>query len=228
MSLHGASPSKCVVLNNALDPFIKPPENFDKPAYLLGRYGLKSNDQVVFTLTRINPTEKFKGYVQVITAIARIKQHIPSIKYILAGPCDLAEKRKIEQLVADQGLSANFILAGYIEEKELADHYLLADLFVLPSKKEGFGIVFIEAMAHGLPIICGNADGSTDAIRNSKMGTAIDPDDLAALETTIIQKLSLSLTIDDRKSIQRQCLQHFNEANYRDILEKLIIDETVD
>ncbi|TKC60964.1 glycosyltransferase family 4 protein [Pedobacter hiemivivus] len=228
MKLHGASPSHCVVLNNVLDPFIKLPENFDKPEYLLRRYGLKPGDPVVFTLTRINLAEKFKGYDQVITAVTRIKQYLPSIKYILAGPCEPTEKSRIEQLVADQGLSNNFILAGYIEEKELADHYLLADLFVLPSKKEGFGIVFIEAMAYGLPVICGNVDGSIDAVRNSEMGMAIDPDDIDGLEMAIIQKLSMNLTIDDRKNIQGQCLKHFNETNYRDILEKLIINETVD
>lgn len=228
ISLQRAASSQCVVLNNALDPFMKLPENFDKPAYLLERYGLKYEDRVVFTLTRINSTEKFKGYEQVIAAISRIKQSFPSIKYILAGPCNPTEKRRIEQLIAARGLSNNFILTGYIEEKELPDHYLLADLFVLPSKKEGFGIVFIEAMAYGLPIICGNADGSIDAVRNSEMGMAIDPDNVEALEAAIIQKLSLNVTIEDRKSIQHQCLKHFNEPNYRDILEKLIIDESVD
>lgn len=226
IDLHGAKPSQCVVLNNALDPFMKPPENFDKPAYLLRRYRLRPEDKVIYTLTRINSTEKFKGYEQVIAAVAKIKQHIPSIKYILAGPCEPAEKKRIEQLVSAHGLSHNFILTGYIEEKELADHYLLADLFVLPSKKEGFGIVLIEAMAYGLPIICGNVDGSIDAVRNGEMGMAIDPDDLKALEMAILQKLNLALTVDDRKHIQHQCLKYFNEPDYRDILEKLIIDET--
>lgn len=228
ISLHGARPSQCIVLNNVLDPFIKPPEKFDKPAYLLGRYGLRPEDRIVFTLTRINSAEKFKGYEQVIAAVAKIKQHIPSIKYILAGPCEPIEKKRIEQLVADQGLSQNFILTGYIKEKELADHYLLADLFVLPSKKEGFGIVFIEAMAYGLPVICGNVDGSVDAVRNGEMGMAIDPGDLDALEMAILQKLSLTLTVENRKHIQHQCLKYFNEPDYRDILEKLIIDETAD
>ncbi|WEK19704.1 MAG: glycosyltransferase family 4 protein [Candidatus Pedobacter colombiensis] len=228
ISLHHANPSQCLVLNNALDPFIKLPENFDKPAYLLGRYGLRAEDRVLFTLTRIASTEKFKGYEQVIAAVGRIKQRIPTIKYILAGPCELTEKRRLEKLAADQGLSDHFILTGYIEEKELGDHYLLADLFVLPSKKEGFGIVFIEAMAFGLPVICGNVDGSVDAVRHEDMGLAIDPDDIEALEMAIIQKLSLSLTIDNRKSIQSQCLKHFNEPDYRRVLAQLIKDETFD
>ncbi|SDJ31003.1 Glycosyltransferase involved in cell wall bisynthesis [Pedobacter sp. ok626] len=228
IDLHGAKPAQCVVLNNALDPFMKLPEKFDKPEYLLRRYRLRPEDKVIFTLTRINSDEKFKGYDHVIAAIARIKQRVPSIKYILAGPCEPAEKKRIEQLVSDHGLSHNFILTGYIEEEELADHYLLADLFVLPSKKEGFGIVFIEAMAYGLPVICGNIDGSIDAVRNAEMGLSIDPDDLDALEMAILQKLSSSLTLDDRKNIQRQCLKHFNEPDYRDILEKLIIDEITD
>lgn len=220
--MHPVDPDRCVVLNHALDPFIKLPDLFVKPAHLLKNYGLLAHDKVILSLSRITSKEKFKGYEQTIKALSRIKQSFPDVKYILAGPYDENEKIRILQLIKDEQLESNFILTGYLEETALADYFLMADLFVMPSKKEGFGIVFIEALAFGLPVICGNADGSIDAIRNKEMGTAIDPDDSALLEQTILQKLAHPLTIDERKSIQQQCLKYFNAQDYSSTLEKLI------
>ena len=114
------------------------------------------------------------------------------------------------------------ILTGFLNENELPDHFLLADLFVLPSKKEGFGIVFVEALACGLPVICGNADGSTDAIRDGELGTAINVDDLDELENTISRYLSMPLTLEKRLKLQTECLLYFNEKHYRENLQKMI------
>jgi phosphatidylinositol alpha-1,6-mannosyltransferase len=222
IALHQASPHRCVVVNNILDPFLIIPEHFPKPEYLLERYKINANQKVIFTLTRISISEHYKGYEQTIKAISELKKTRKDIKYILAGPYDEAEKARILQLVADYDLSDNFILAGYIKDQEFADHFLLADLFVLPSKKEGFGIVFIEAMAFGLPVICGNLDGSVDAVRNEEMGTAIDPDDLEALKQAILQKLNSLLTIAERRNIQQQCLKYFNQELYMQTLDSLI------
>ncbi|WP_316817940.1 glycosyltransferase family 4 protein [Pedobacter nyackensis] len=225
ITLHHANPAHCTVLNNISDPFIQPPENLRKPIYLLERYGLASTDRVVFTLTRMSVHEKAKGYDQVIRAIGKIRQHFPNLLYILAGPWNKNERERIEQLAASVGLGDNFILVGYIKKEELSDHYLLADVFVLPSKKEGFGIVFTEAMAHGLPIICGNKDGSTDAVCHEGLGTTIDPDDAEALELALRRMLHRSLTAEFRKSIQQEALKHFNKQQYTNTLAKLITNE---
>ncbi|WP_442590242.1 glycosyltransferase family 4 protein [Pedobacter sp. AW31-3R] len=225
MNRQGARPDQCTVLNNALDPFLRLPEDFTKPAYLQERYHLDASDQVVFTLTRMAGTEKFKGYDQVIKALAVLRKHKKGIKYILAGPCEGDERIRVKQLVQQEGLKGEVILTGFIPEAELADHFMLADLFVMPSKKEGFGIVFIEAMAFGLPVICGNADGSLDAVRNPAMGTAIDPDNQSELEEALLLKLQEPLSISARKAIQQQCFNSFNAQEYRNRLEKLILDE---
>ena len=103
----------------------------------------------------------------------------------------------------------------------------MADLFVLPSKKEGFGIVFVEALACGLPVICGNADGSTDAIKDGKLGTAINVDDLNELENTIIKYLDMPLTLEKRLKLQSDCLLYFNEKHYRENLHKMLNNEQV-
>jgi phosphatidylinositol alpha-1,6-mannosyltransferase len=222
---HQSDPAKCVVLNNVVDPFIKLPEEFSKPDYLLNRYSLTPENKVIFTLTRLASSEQYKGYEQVIKAVSRLKIRFPGIKYILAGQYDPTEENRIKDLIKSYDVKEQVILTGFLNENELADHFLLADLFVLPSKKEGFGIVFIEALACGLPVICGNADGSTDAIRNGELGTAINVDDLNELEKTITGYLNIPLTVAIRENLQSQCLRYFNDKDYINNLLKLIEDE---
>lgn len=224
---HGSKPEQCVVLNNAIDPFIKLPDTFEKPEYLMNRYGLDSSNQVIFTLTRLASSEQYKGYEQVIKVISILKHTFPNIRYVLSGQYDAKEETRIGNLIDQYGVKNEVILTGFLNENEITDHFLLSDLFVLPSKKEGFGIVFIEAMACGLPVICGDADGSRDAILNGELGTAINVDDLDKLEKTIVSYLNSPLTLEKRHHSQHKCLLYFNEASYRNNLQKIISHEPV-
>jgi len=225
IKLHHSDPDKCIVLNNAIDPFMNLPVEFEKPEYLLNRYSLVPSNKVIFTLTRLASSEQYKGYEQVIKAVSRLKIKFPEIKYVLSGQYDATEEMRIRKLISFCGVEDQVILTGFLSEKELADYFLLADLFVLPSKKEGFGIVFIEALACGLPVICGNADGSIDAIRNGELGTAINVDDLDELERSITTYLKKPLTVHTRQNLQSQCLQHFNELDYMNNILHLLNNE---
>lgn len=222
---HQSESDKCIVLNNAVDPFIKLPDAFEKPEYLLNRYGLNPSNQVVFTLTRLASSEQYKGYEQVIKVVSALKKAFPYIRYVLSGQYDSSEESRIRDLINKYGVNNEVILTGFLDENELTDHFLLADLFVLPSKKEGFGIVFVEALACGLPVICGNADGSTDAIKDGKLGTAINVDDLDELQQTIIRYLNTPLTLEKRQNLQNECLLYFDEKYYRENLQKLLNNE---
>jgi phosphatidyl-myo-inositol dimannoside synthase len=225
---HHIDPTICTVLNNAVDPFMQLPVHFSKPDRLLKRYHLTPQDPVIFTLTRLAVTEQYKGHDQVIKVISKLKSRFPRIKYILSGQYDDKEEIRIKKLITEYNVEEQVILTGFIEESELSDYFLLADLFVLPSKKEGFGIVFIEALACGLPVICGNSDGSIDAIRNGELGTAINTDNLEELETSIAGYLVKPLTKERRKYLQDRCLFYFNETDYMNKLQALIDDERFD
>ena len=222
---HHVDAEKCTVLNNAVDPFMKLPVKFSKPDHLLQRYHLTPQIPVIFTLTRLAVTEQYKGHDQVIKVIGKLALKFPGIKYLLSGQYDRKEEARIRKLIAEYGAHDHVILTGFIDEHELPDHFLLADLFVLPSKKEGFGIVFIEALACGLPVICGNSDGSVDAIRNGELGTAINTDNLNDLECAITKYLTTPLTAERRKYLQDLCLLHFNKTNYMNRLQMLFNDE---
>jgi phosphatidyl-myo-inositol dimannoside synthase len=218
---HPVSEEQCVVLNNAIDSFMKLPTEFSKPDYLLKRHGLKNTTPVIFTLTRLASSEQYKGHDQVIKALGNLKTKFPDLKYILAGKYDQKEEIRIQKLIAENKVEDELILTGFVEDDELSDYFLLADLFVLPSKKEGFGIVFIEALSNGLPVICGNVDGSIDAIRNGELGTAVNPDSPAELEAAIINHLKNPISLNQRRELQQNCLRYFNEDVYINNLEKL-------
>ncbi|WPU98336.1 glycosyltransferase family 4 protein [Mucilaginibacter sp. cycad4] len=219
---HNLNAEKCIVLNNAIDPFMRLPDIFTKPQKLLRRYGLNNDDFILFSLTRLASTEQYKGYDQVISVLGSLKSKFPQLKYVLSGKYDDQEHIRIKKLIAAHDVGEHVILTGFIDEAELTEHFLLADLFVLPSKKEGFGIAFIEALACGLPVICGNADGSIDAIRNGELGEAIDPDNLAELHNAITRHLQKHIAADTRKSLQEKCIRHFNEHDYMTKLQLLI------
>jgi len=221
---HNISPEICVVLNNMVDPAMEVPTEMTKPDYLRERYNLKTGEPIIFTLTRLASTELYKGYEQVIDALSALKQKFPGIKYIISGKYDLPEKAKIQALIKHHNLEGQVILTGFIPEEELVDHFLLADVFVLPSKKEGFGIVFIEAMACGLPVICGNADGSIDAIRGGELGVAVNADDPTELRTAITARLETPLTVAERRQLQQKCLSYFSESQYRQRLKTMLTE----
>src|SRR5258708_29465186 len=86
-------------------------------------------------------------------------------------------------------LQEHVIFAGRIPEEEKIDHYNLADAFAMPSTSEGFGFVFLEAAACGLPVLGGKADGSRDALVDGELGLMVDPESpdelLDGLETIL-------------------------------------------
>ena len=223
ISRHNISLDKCAILNNAIDPFMQLPTVFVKPQHLLDKYNLTPDNRVIYTLTRLANSEQYKGHDQVIKLISRLKVKYPGIKYVLSGQYDVKEEIRIKNMISKYSIEDDVILTGFIDEKDIPAHFLLADVFVLPSKKEGFGIVFIEALACGLPVICGNADGSIDAIRNGELGKAVDADNLDELETAISNVLDISLSSQKRHSLQKKCLHYFNEDAYMNNLEELLM-----
>ncbi len=203
---------KISVFPNTLDPHFQLPAEFSKPAYLQKRYGLSEQDQVIFTLTRLNSEEGYKGYDKVISILPQLVKSGLSFKYILAGKADEAEKKRMQELIAANGLEEYVLMPGFIADEEVTAHYLLADVFVMPSKGEGFGIVYLEAMACGLPVIAGNKDGSVDALKNGELGTLIDPDDVLQLEQALQQVLGNDQL--QKQQLQNEVMKVFGFESY--------------
>ncbi|MBW4496715.1 MAG: glycosyltransferase [Oscillatoria princeps RMCB-10] len=158
-----------------------------KPAYLLDRYHLKPEQPIILTVARLQGVERYKGYDQLLEAMPQIRQAIPNAHYIIVGKGN--DRLRIERMIARLGLQDCVTLAGFVPDEQLCDYYNLCDVFAMPSKKEGFGIVYLEALACGKPTLGGNQDGAIDALCHGELGVLVDPDDVKALAQTLIEIL---------------------------------------
>lgn len=209
------------VLNNGLDPYFSVPEITERPDSLVYRHGILQSDPILFTLTRISSTEGYKGYDLVLEVLPEIIQVHPTLLYFIAGKADPEEQQRLEEMIRALNLENNVVLLGYIPEEKISKYYQLSDIFIMPSRKEGFGLVFIEAAACGTKVIAGNQDGSADALLNGGLGTLVDPTDGTAIRDAILRNLSKT-EHHDRKAIQKACLRNFSYQAYREKVRKLI------
>ncbi|NEO27474.1 MAG: glycosyltransferase family 4 protein, partial [Kamptonema sp. SIO4C4] len=75
---------------------------------------------------------------------------------------------------------------GFVPDAELGDYYNLCDVFAMPSYGEGFGIVYLEALATGKPVLGVNQDGAVDALCHGKLGALVNPHDVDEIANTLI------------------------------------------
>lgn len=206
--------NKIQIFPNTIDPYFKLPSIFQKPSYLQERYGLADTTKVVLTVTRLANTEQFKGYDHIISVLPGLQQELGNnVQYILGGKGQEQELARIEQHIQQTDTKSQVQLIGFIQDEELIDHYLLADVFVMPSKKEGFGIVFIEAMACGLQVIAGNKDGSVEALQHGALGTLINPDSESELLAAL--KDALQNPANDRGALQEKVMDVFGFDKFK-------------
>jgi glycosyltransferase involved in cell wall biosynthesis len=178
-------PNKISILPNTFDP-----HRFQigaKPTYLLEQYKLEPEQPIILTVNRLCSSESYKGYDKILEALPQIRQAIPDVHYIIVGKGD--DRPRLEQSIHQQQLQDCVTLAGFIPDSELCNYYNLCDVFAMPSKLEGFGIVYLEALACGKPTLGGNQDGAIDALCHGELGALVDPDDVGAITKTLIQIL---------------------------------------
>ncbi len=219
MDVHHVHEDKIKVLNNCLDPFMPLGKEFSDKAVVREKYGFKKEDIILFTLSRLSSKERYKGYDKVLEALVKVKQQFSNVKYLIAGSYDIEEKRYIDEMSKKLHLEDAVILSGFVPEEDLVAYFSMADIYVMPSMKEGFGIVFIEAMFYGLPVIAGNKDGSVDALRNGELGTLVDPLDVDAIEKSL---LSLLYNLETSAPDKAVLLHHFSFTQYKRNLERIL------
>lgn len=215
------NPEQIRVLPNTFDPSqfkIQP-----KPAYLLERHGLTSDRPTILTVTRLQKFAQYKGYDKILQVLPKIRQHIPNIHYVLVGKGD--DRPRIEAMIRDFDLDSSVTLTGFVPDEELSDYYSLCDVFAMPSKGEGFGIVYLEALAAGRPVLAGNQDGSVDPLLNGKLGCLVDPDDetaISALLIEILQGTYPNQNFYNPEWLRQEVCNHFEISKFNSILETFL------
>jgi glycosyltransferase involved in cell wall biosynthesis len=143
-----------------------------KPERLAQELGL-SNRTVIMTLGRLASEERYKGFDEVMETLPELARHIPQITYLICG--DGPDRHRLEAKASALGVGERVVFAGFVPETLKSDYYRLADAYVMPSRGEGFGIVILEALASGLPVLGSLADGSREALLEGALGELVEP-----------------------------------------------------
>lgn len=190
------------ILPNAIDlaRYGTAPKN---PA-LLRRYNL-TGKIVLMTLGRLSRDERYKGIEEVLELLPSLLRRYPNLVYLVVG--DGTDRARLERKASALGIAGHVVFTGFVPEAEKADHYRLADAYVMPGRGEGFGFVFLEAMACGVPVVASKLDGSREAVRHGALGILVDPDNPAELEAGIVQALARQRAIPEG-------IEYFSEENF--------------
>jgi phosphatidylinositol alpha-1,6-mannosyltransferase len=167
-------PERVVVVSNAVGEVFTPGDGSTRRAAwrLAGK-------TVLLTVGRLDRRERYKGHDKVIEAIPELVARGHDIAYLVIGEGD--DRPRLNAIAARLGVAERVRFAGFVAPETLVEAYRMADLFVMPSTGEGFGIAFIEAMACGTPALGLAVGGACDALGDGELGTALGRnDDLAA------------------------------------------------
>ena len=145
--------------------------------------GLKTGDIMLFSVGELNDN---KNHGIVIRTIANLNH--PNIHYYVCGKGDWQES--YEEMIRKLGVQDRVHIMGY--QEDVVSFYQAADIFVLPSKREGLSVALMEAMASGKPVICADIRGNRELIDNKKGGYIIkkntEGEYVCALQKLLTQK----------------------------------------
>lgn len=151
------------------------------------------NDHLtLLSLCRLVPR---KGVDTVLQALPQLLSHFPHLRYHIGG--NGPDRPRLQQLTHDLNLSHAVRFLGRVPDADLPALYRQASVFVMPVREEadgtsieGFGIVYLEASASGLPVIAGQSGGAVEAVKPGKTGYLVPPNDPQTLAQTLLPLLA--------------------------------------
>jgi phosphatidylinositol alpha-1,6-mannosyltransferase len=159
-----------VASNTVAEDFTPGDPTADRARFDLG------DDFVLLTVGRLDGREGYKGQDHVISLMQRLSGEGLDPLYLIAGDGD--DSRRLEALAQSQGVANRVRFLGHVRRQDLPSLYRAADLFVLPSSGEGFGIVLLEAMASGTPTLTLGVGGTADPVADGELGRVVEGDNL--------------------------------------------------
>lgn len=200
----GLAESRFHILPNCVDleTFKPRPRNTE----LAQRFGLAGR-RVLLTVGRLVSKERYKGFDEVIEVLPELAREMPDLAYLVVGDGD--DRPRLLAKARALGVADRVVFSGFVSESEKIDLYNLADVYVMPGRGEGFGIVYLEAMACGVPTIGSQLDGSRDALRDGQLGQLVDPRD----RQQIVHAIRKALMAPRGRPVG---LEYFSAEGYRE------------
>jgi phosphatidylinositol alpha-1,6-mannosyltransferase len=160
------APERLVILPNTVGAEFMPGDG----SSLRAAWGL-NDKRVLLTVGRMDSRERYKGHDRVIDALPELIAAGHDVVYLVIGEGD--DRPRLEGRARNAGLCHRVRFIGSVGMPTLIEIYRAADLFVMPSTGEGFGIAFLEAMASGTPALGLGVAGARDALADEDLGTCI-------------------------------------------------------
>jgi glycosyltransferase involved in cell wall biosynthesis len=160
------------------------------------RYGLAVGDRIVLTVQRLYPR---KGVATFLEAAALVAREVPAARFVVAG--DGPERPALGRRAAELGVSARVLFTGALANADLPELYAAADVFAFHTLHEGLGIVLLEALASGCPVVTTAAGGTLDIVGDGVTGLVVPPADARAFARAIVRVLrdgSLAAALGER------------------------------
>lgn len=203
---YGIDSSKVNVVWNGID--IEP--NMGEETRIGGK------DKLVLYFGRITLQ---KGPEYFISAAKRVLEIMPNVKFVVAGSGDLAER--MIRMAAEMGIGHKVLFTGFLRGKDIEKVFSIADLYVMPSVSEPFGIAPLEAMSHDVPVLISKRSGVSEVLSHALKVDFWDTDDMANKIIAVLRHSPLSKALRDggRFELQqitwegaaRKCEQIYNE-----------------
>ena len=197
-------PEEKLKLNpNGFDDDMFQPKNITKKE-LFTQFGLNINPEKLVSF--VGKFTDFKGIDILIKAARKITDEIPEVVFALAGDGQLMSEMK--ELTAQLKLDNMFFL-GQQTQEDVASLYSAADVSVVPSRIEPFGLVAIEALGCGTPVVATNAGGLPDFV-NNKVGQLIEMENVEALANAIIDELKNNTKLTKGKYAREYAVENYS------------------
>jgi phosphatidylinositol alpha-1,6-mannosyltransferase len=185
--------------------------------------GFPPGDKIVLTVGRWDPSERYKGADTLISALPAVLIAAPDTFLVLVG--DGADRPRLEQLAQDLGVSERTRFLRDLTKDELFACYAGCNLFALPSSGEGFGLVFLEAMAYGKPVVGGAHGGIPDVVDDGVTGLLVPPGDVGKLGEVLLSLLSDPARAERMGLRGRECVeQKFSFGRFQENLTRVLDD----
>jgi glycosyltransferase involved in cell wall biosynthesis len=187
------------------------------------RLHLPADALILLTVSRLSSQEQYKGHREVIRALPQLKAHYPNIFYLVVGTGD--DLNNLQQLATDLNCTEHVHFTGKLSEPDLDAAYQASDLFVLAGTGEGFGIVILEALVRGIPVLASSEDGSQDAVCMGELGELVSPSETDAVYRKlheILTTLTAELYPHSPESLRTRVIDEFGPDALKSRLQKLI------
>nr|WP_160118879.1 glycosyltransferase family 4 protein [Bradyrhizobium vignae] len=213
----GVEPNKFRLLPNAVDPIRR-----------LSAAGNRAQPTIL-TVSRLGQRDRLKNVHQMIRAVAELRNAFPTIRYEIVG--DGPMRKELEALAGALGVSDIVHFLGRLTDQELDEAYSRATVFALPSSKEGFGIVYLEAWQRALPVICSSAGASKEIVSDGIDGFVVNPGNVSEITNRLHQLLSrpelaASMGESGRQKVDANYMNDTFRSNLDKIVTELLADQS--